>query len=307
MHTACSTFRWHSLPLDLRNHHSWLPSSAGLKLDTLSWPLLPQLAEALHRLSAQLGKVRDGAQCALDYGIRAAAPLLPHAQSFEHDRRSEDLMRWIETEFSGCGDRCGDESRGCAAVGSGEKAIATPPSTPGGHAHTPAAESTSRDVALATAVVSTRSHLHAAVRRIFCGACADVELAANGDGDGGDGIATETRSRASAVRAHCRAERLVLRMVSESFGPKTLELLPLGVALPLLEAIRACRHKAPVGWPAQAYALLGREDLARQARRDAIARAQEAASSSQTTAGASRAPSAVFLCVTDARLYSVFR
>ena len=47
-------------------------------------------------------------------------------------------------------------------------------------------------------------------------------------------------------------------------GPKHLEVLPLGVALPLQDAIRTCRHRAPEGLSLRAYDLIGRHDLARQ-------------------------------------------
>jgi len=54
-------------------------------------------------------------------------------------------------------------------------------------------------------------------------------------------------------------------MAREHFGPKQLEVLPLGLSFPLLEARRACRHLASPHWPVGACALLAREDLARQA------------------------------------------
>jgi len=60
------------------------------------------------------------------------------------------------------------------------------------------------------------------------------------------------------------AEQMALAMARWRFGAKHLEAMPLGVALPLLEAIRACRHLAPADWPQEAYSLIAREDLARQ-------------------------------------------
>ncbi|KAL1559265.1 anaphase-promoting complex subunit 1-like [Salvia divinorum] len=61
---------------------------------------------------------------------------------------------------------------------------------------------------------------------------------------------------------HTREELTVLGMVGERFGLHHLDLLPAGVSLPLRHAIDKCRESPPVNWPAAAYVLLGREDLA---------------------------------------------
>ncbi|KAL0359162.1 UNVERIFIED_CONTAM: Anaphase-promoting complex subunit [Sesamum angustifolium] len=59
-----------------------------------------------------------------------------------------------------------------------------------------------------------------------------------------------------------REELTVLGMVGEKFGLQHLDLLPAGVSLPLRHAIDKCRESPPTNWPAAAYVLLGREDLA---------------------------------------------
>ncbi|KAL8463255.1 hypothetical protein ACS0TY_034046 [Phlomoides rotata] len=61
---------------------------------------------------------------------------------------------------------------------------------------------------------------------------------------------------------HIREELTVLGMVGEGFALHHLDLLPAGVSLPLRHAIDKCRESPPVNWPAAAYVLLGREDLA---------------------------------------------
>ncbi|XP_057804626.1 anaphase-promoting complex subunit 1 isoform X2 [Salvia miltiorrhiza] len=61
---------------------------------------------------------------------------------------------------------------------------------------------------------------------------------------------------------HTREELTVLGMVGERFGLHHLDLLPAGVSLPLRHAIDKCRESPPTNWPAAAYVLLGREDLA---------------------------------------------
>ncbi|GMN41281.1 hypothetical protein TIFTF001_010497 [Ficus carica] len=66
-----------------------------------------------------------------------------------------------------------------------------------------------------------------------------------------------------AAGSHCTKEELtVLAMVGERFGLKQLDLLPSGVSLPLRHALDKCRESPPTDWPAAAYVLLGREDLA---------------------------------------------
>ncbi|KAL5540564.1 hypothetical protein UlMin_045257, partial [Ulmus minor] len=66
-----------------------------------------------------------------------------------------------------------------------------------------------------------------------------------------------------AVGSHCTNEEItVLAMVGEGFGLKQLDLLPSGVSLPLRHALDKCRESPPIDWPAAAYVLLGREDLA---------------------------------------------
>ncbi|XP_074308133.1 anaphase-promoting complex subunit 1 isoform X2 [Silene latifolia] len=57
-------------------------------------------------------------------------------------------------------------------------------------------------------------------------------------------------------------EKMVLAMVGENFGLQQLDLLPIGVSLPLRHVIDKCRESSPTGWPAAAYVLLGREDMA---------------------------------------------
>jgi hypothetical protein len=59
----------------------------------------------------------------------------------------------------------------------------------------------------------------------------------------------------------CSTE-LVLLMVRQGWTPLVMETLPLGVALPLKEALLRCRHSPPLDWPVAAYALIGREDIA---------------------------------------------
>ncbi|XP_077233026.1 E3 ubiquitin ligase isoform X2 [Tasmannia lanceolata] len=57
-------------------------------------------------------------------------------------------------------------------------------------------------------------------------------------------------------------ELTVLAMVAERFGHQQLDLLPAGVSLPLRHALDKCRECPPTDWPASAYVLVGREDLA---------------------------------------------
>ncbi|TKY56880.1 Anaphase-promoting complex subunit 1 [Spatholobus suberectus] len=63
--------------------------------------------------------------------------------------------------------------------------------------------------------------------------------------------------------SHSSKEELaVLAMVGERFGLQQLDSLPSGVSLPLRHALDKCRDSPPNDWPAAAYVLLGRQDLA---------------------------------------------
>uniref|UniRef100_A0A0D9ZXX1 Anaphase-promoting complex subunit 1 n=1 Tax=Oryza glumipatula TaxID=40148 RepID=A0A0D9ZXX1_9ORYZ len=57
-------------------------------------------------------------------------------------------------------------------------------------------------------------------------------------------------------------ELTVLTMVAEKFGRQQLDLLPIGVSLVLRHALDKCRESPPDDWPAPAYVLVGRDDLA---------------------------------------------
>ena len=70
-------------------------------------------------------------------------------------------------------------------------------------------------------------------------------------------------AQSRAWSAASPAERLVLAMVEEGFRLQDIKCLPFGVALPLREALRSCRHSPPGHWPAAAYELIGRQDLSR--------------------------------------------
>lgn len=57
-----------------------------------------------------------------------------------------------------------------------------------------------------------------------------------------------------------RAEALLLAMVKDRFDRGDLEALPFGVALPLQDALMACRQNPASNWPYSALVLIGRED-----------------------------------------------
>lgn len=66
-----------------------------------------------------------------------------------------------------------------------------------------------------------------------------------------------------ASRAQAAAT-VVLELAQAGVTAAGLEgMLPFGVALPLLDAVRSCRQQPPMNWPVAAYELVGRPDLAR--------------------------------------------
>ncbi|KAL3875250.1 hypothetical protein ACJMK2_038174 [Sinanodonta woodiana] len=72
----------------------------------------------------------------------------------------------------------------------------------------------------------------------------------------------------SMSRSFCRStptensvERMVLFMIEQGMTEKELTTLPVGVALPIREAIFHCRCNPPSDWPMEAYVLIGRQDI----------------------------------------------
>ncbi|XP_052768449.1 anaphase-promoting complex subunit 1-like isoform X2 [Mya arenaria] len=58
-------------------------------------------------------------------------------------------------------------------------------------------------------------------------------------------------------------ERLVLYMTQIGLTEKELMYLPVGISLPLREAVFRCRCNPPSDWPEEAYTLIGREDISK--------------------------------------------
>lgn len=78
----------------------------------------------------------------------------------------------------------------------------------------------------------------------------------------GQHLASGVSFNVASGTANCPEHWTVLSMVAESFGLQQLDRLPYGVSLPLRHALDRCRESLPVDWPAPAYVLVGREDLA---------------------------------------------
>ncbi|XP_072985105.1 anaphase-promoting complex subunit 1 isoform X1 [Typha latifolia] len=84
-------------------------------------------------------------------------------------------------------------------------------------------------------------------------------------------LGAERKGRKLSTGVHCDVadgttrtaeETTVLAMVAESFGRQQLDMLPIGVSLPLRHVLDKCRESPPIDWPTSAYVLVGREDLA---------------------------------------------
>ncbi|XP_052275462.1 anaphase-promoting complex subunit 1-like isoform X2 [Dreissena polymorpha] len=74
----------------------------------------------------------------------------------------------------------------------------------------------------------------------------------------------------SMSKSYCRSsptqnflERVVLYMTQLGMTEKELMYLPVGIVLPLREAIFHCRCNPPSDWPEEAYTLIGREDISK--------------------------------------------
>ncbi|TFK24896.1 anaphase promoting complex subunit 1 [Coprinopsis marcescibilis] len=67
-----------------------------------------------------------------------------------------------------------------------------------------------------------------------------------------------------APGAQKRAEMAIHKLVT-GVGVDKIEMLPLGIALPLREALRTCQLAPPAHWPLPSYSQIGRNDLAASA------------------------------------------
>lgn len=74
----------------------------------------------------------------------------------------------------------------------------------------------------------------------------------------------------AGLTASRRTAAAVLDIDSKGWTIEEIDGLAFGVTLPLREAIRLCQLEAPEGWPARAYHLIGRPDLARQTGREVV-------------------------------------
>uniref|UniRef100_A0A671M6J1 Uncharacterized protein n=1 Tax=Sinocyclocheilus anshuiensis TaxID=1608454 RepID=A0A671M6J1_9TELE len=68
-----------------------------------------------------------------------------------------------------------------------------------------------------------------------------------------------------APSSGCLAEKLVVWLTSAGFTLKDLESVPFGVALPIRDAIYQCREHPCSDWSEEVCALIGRQDLTKQA------------------------------------------
>ncbi|XP_072533589.1 anaphase-promoting complex subunit 1 isoform X3 [Salminus brasiliensis] len=70
----------------------------------------------------------------------------------------------------------------------------------------------------------------------------------------------------------CLAEKLVVWLTSAGFLLKDLESVPFGVALPIRDAISQCREHPCSDWSEEVCALIGRQDLTKQAHKVSLAK-----------------------------------
>ena len=110
-------------------------------------------------------------------------------------------------------------------------------------------------------------------------------------------------SRTGDERAANRiAAATTVAMTNAGFGLTELDRVPSLLGLRLRDALRRCREKPPEKWPPQAYALVGRDDLATAAAARSEARDSDGVfSHTETTSGRSGTLSAAPLTV-DARV-----
>uniref|UniRef100_A0A671SMI7 Anaphase-promoting complex subunit 1 n=1 Tax=Sinocyclocheilus anshuiensis TaxID=1608454 RepID=A0A671SMI7_9TELE len=84
-------------------------------------------------------------------------------------------------------------------------------------------------------------------------------------------LTPEKYSVKPAPSSECLAEKLVVWLTSAGFTLKDLESVPFGVALPIRDAIYLCREHPCSDWSEEVCALIGRQDLTRQAHKVTLA------------------------------------
>ena len=214
----------------------------GLKLDCLAWAQLPRLAALLASLASQLDMHEHVTLYARDLGPAVEEHLSP-----EQKRRIASHLPAART---------GGARGGGALPPPPYNVLESLHSTlSGAAALTSSQAAAAATTMLPSAVVELYSLIATAEKGPMPGPPSAPRWPVTPVTPTGNG---ESRPDQSL------AERLVLTMVRRDMGLKHLEVLPLGVAVLLQDAICACRHHAPPNWPTAAYRLIGREDLARQ-------------------------------------------
>uniref|UniRef100_A0A671LZI8 Anaphase-promoting complex subunit 1 n=1 Tax=Sinocyclocheilus anshuiensis TaxID=1608454 RepID=A0A671LZI8_9TELE len=84
-------------------------------------------------------------------------------------------------------------------------------------------------------------------------------------------LTPEKYSVKPAPSSGCLAEKLVVWLTSAGFTLKDLESVPFGVALPIRDAIYQCREHPCSDWSEEVCALIGRQDLTKQAHKVTLA------------------------------------
>ena len=220
-----------------------------LKLDTTAWPCLYQLASLLADIDIRDRRWKRACHYARDFGMLE----ISGAQEARRQPSEEspgvgvdaafDVIGWLASVLAHC-------QVAPTGKGSGAPFVKALPvsvlltATKGEHLS---------DQTCAAPLLA----LPAVVLSVY------ASMAAYGQ-SADAGVAVQTGSVCMHGRAKSLAETLVTLMVRAGLGPHHLETLPLGVALPLQEAIRTCRRHAPEGLSLWAYELIGRQDLARQ-------------------------------------------
>ncbi|GLI61806.1 hypothetical protein VaNZ11_004311, partial [Volvox africanus] len=251
-----------------------------LKLDMLSWPLLQPLGSSLAAVAAALGLHSYWEHYARDLGpatlVAAGVPEPPlQGPQGLSIRLPADVYRILGRMVSGTapepselpslldagltGTAVGTAALGAAGAGrtmnsgsaaatGGGPAVAMAPPPPPFH---PALPLTSRLLAC--------YGLLAECARSCAAILLDTSLRPQETSPDAAAVNSAVQLEA-AVRA--ASEQVVALVAAQGWDAGSLGRLPPGVALPLREAFQRCRASPPPGWPVQAYALIGREDIA---------------------------------------------
>ncbi|GIM09537.1 hypothetical protein Vretimale_13366 [Volvox reticuliferus] len=249
-----------------------------LKLDVLSWPLLQPLGISLAAVASMLGLHSYWEHYARDLGpatlVAAGAPEPPlQGPQGLSIRQPSDVYRILGRMVSGTAPEPPElpslldpgltAAAGTAAVGAARAGKTMGSGSAAGTGSGPVVATILpppfHPVLPLTSRLLACYGLLAECARSCAAILLDTSLQPQKASPGVAAVNSAVQLEAAVRTA---SEQVVALVVAQNWDAGSLGRLPPGVALPLREAFQRCRASPTPGWPVQAYALIGREDIA---------------------------------------------